>query len=191
MDTKKGHGKAVLTDGRRYLRSFECREAIRRGGAAATAPADTRQVLDGLLTAGILTRGLVLKCSRCRHSAFQPLAAVADGFDCTRCAFAQPLISAAWCGVPAHEPSWFYRLDELAYQALDKNVRVPALALDRLGACSPRARHLWSIELWRKDARWLELDFVCLVEGKLSTGEAKINGALNLDPPTGRDIRHR
>jgi hypothetical protein len=55
---------------------------------------------------------------------------------------------------------------------------VPTLTLDRLGACSPRARHLWSIELWRHGQRWLELDFVCLADGRISTGEAKRNGAL-------------
>ncbi|MDP9385609.1 MAG: hypothetical protein M3P50_10335 [Actinomycetota bacterium] len=178
LNTAKAPGRAVLTDGRRYLRSFECREAIRRSAAGATTSAGTREVLDGLLAAKILSRGLVLKCSRCRHTAFQPLARIGDGFECPRCTVAQPLISAAWCGIPSHEPAWFYRLDELAYQALDKNVRVPALTLDRLGACSPRARHLWSIELWRHGRRWLELDFVCLADGRVSTGEAKSSGAL-------------
>jgi len=132
--------------------------------------------MDRLLAAGILTRGLVLKCSRCLFTAFQPLAAVDVGFSCPRCSFAQPLTSASWCDTPPHEPSWFYRLDELAYQALLKNVRVPALALDRLGACAPNARHLWSFELFRDGKAERELDFLCLVEGQLSTGEAKSNG---------------
>lgn len=179
LDAKKGPGRVVLTDARRYLRSVECRALIRArtDGDPATIR-DTRIVLDRLLAARILTRGLVLKCSRCRFTAFQPLGAVNSEFSCPRCSFGQPLTSAAWCDTPPHEPAWFYRLDELVYQALLKNIRVPALALAHLGACSSSARHLWSIELVRDGKRLLELDFLCLVQGRLSTGEAKSNGAL-------------
>ncbi len=60
-----------------------------------------------------------------------------------------------------------------------ENVRVPTLALAKLGACSENARHLWSVELVRDGKRKLELDFLCLVEGKLSAGEAKSNGTLS------------
>jgi hypothetical protein len=179
LDVAKNPGRCVLVDGRRYLRSAECRTVVR----AATTGADatvrgTRQVLDRLLAARILTRGMVLKCVRCRFAAFQPLSVVGETFACPRCSFAQPLTSAAWCDTPPHEPAWFYRLDELVHQALLKNVRVPALALAALGACSENARHLWSVELVRAGKRQLELDFVCLVSGVLSTGEAKSNSAL-------------
>jgi hypothetical protein len=183
LDIDKGNskGKVVLTDKRRYLRMFECRELVRRATPAAglITVADTRAVLDQLLGRKILTRGLVLKCSRCRFTAFQPLSSFDDGYTCPRCTFRQPLISASWCETPPHEPSWFYRLDELVFQALLKNVRVPALTLANLGAGSSNARHLWSIELLQDTKRMLELDFVCLSQGVLSAGEAKSNGKLS------------
>ncbi len=181
LNTGRGAGGVLLADSRRrYLRSVECRALVRArtNGDSATVRG-TRAVMDRLIAAGILTRGLILKCSRCRATAFQPLAAVNDRFACPRCSFSQPLTSKSWCDTPPHEPAWFYRLDELVYQALLENVRVPALALAEIGACSENARHLWSIELVRDGERELELDFLCLVEGKLSAGEAKSNGTLS------------
>jgi DNA-directed RNA polymerase subunit RPC12/RpoP len=179
-DTARGAGRVLLADSRRYLRSVECRALVRaRTNGDPVTVRGTRAVMDRLLAVGILTRGLILKCSRCRATAFQPLAAVDNRFACPRCSFSQLLTNQSWCDTPPHEPAWFYRLDELVYQALLKNVRVPALALAELGACSENARHLWSVELVCDGKRELELDFLCLVEGKLSAGEAKTNGKLS------------
>lgn len=138
-----------------------------------------RRALDHLLERGILTRGLVLKCSRCRKTSFHRLDDLGPGFDCPRCSFAQRLDSATWWHTPPDEPTWFYRLDELAYQALRHNVRVPALALAALGADGHQARHLWSIELMLEGKRQVELDFVALVDGHLIVGEAKSNPSLS------------
>lgn len=82
LDSTKGAGRVHLSDSRRrYLRSFECRALVRvrTNGDPATVRG-TRAVMDRLLAVGILTRGLILKCSRCRFTAFQPLAAVDDRF---------------------------------------------------------------------------------------------------------------
>ncbi len=143
-----------------------------------------RSVVDRMLGQGVLTRGLVLKCSRCRHTAFHPLDEVGRDFGCVRCLFRQPLLSGAWCDTPPNEPAWFYRLDELVYQALTENVVVPALALAELGAEAAQARHGWSFELWRGPNRQLELDFACLVDGRLSVGEAKVNGKFDGNAPS-------
>jgi len=173
-----GHGAVVTSHELAVARGAQALLAL--GAEVGTAA----RTWEPTHAAGILTRGLILKCSRCRATAFQPLAAVNDRFACPRCSFSQPLTSKSWCDTPPHEPAWFYRLDELVYQALLENVRVPALALAEIGACSENARHLWSIELVRDGERELELDFLCLVEGKLSAGEAKSNGTLS-----GRDAK--
>jgi hypothetical protein len=137
-----------------------------------------REALDELLRKRIISRGLILKCQRCRHTAFHPTGLVSEVFTCIRCSTEQEVNAMSWCDLPPHEPSWFYRLDEVAYQALNFDVRVPALALAELGADQTSARYGWSFELVRDGHRVHELDFICLVDGHLAAGEAKVNGDL-------------
>jgi len=182
--TSKAAPGLVLQDGRRYARLSDCRRAARgvRGQLDATdrgpRVGDMRALLDRLLEAGVLVRGLVLKCSRCRHTAFHPLGEASTTFICQRCAHLQHLVSESWCHTPPHEPALFYRLDELVLMALRFDVTGPAFAVDALGGSRREARVLWSTELRHDGQRSFEVDFVVLVDGRLATGEAKINGKL-------------
>ena len=179
--TLKGIG-VVLGDRRRYLRLADVRRTLAAGirrSSVGSVPA-VRATMDRLIRQGVLGRGLVLKCARCRHTGFQPMARLTERFTCDRCLSVQDLDAASWCHTPPHEPSWFYRLDELVRSAVVQGLAGPALALARLGAEAPEARHHWSFEVLAGGTRpVMEIDFASLVDGVLSAGEAKTVGTLD------------
>jgi len=182
--TDRSAAGLILQDRRRYARLSDCRRVARTVRSAVDATdrgptvGEMRALLDILLDASVLSRGYVLKCSRCRHTAFHPLGEVAATFVCRRCAHQQQLVAESWCRTPPHEPAQFYRLDELVLMALRHEVSVPAFAVDALGGSRREARVLWSTELWYEGVRRSEIDFIVLVEGRLVVGEAKVNGVL-------------
>lgn len=179
--------KSLFPNGarRHFLTLQQCVDAAntspRTGGGTRTTTNEARGLVDRLLLKGVLVRGLVLKCERCRYTDFYPLARLGRGFTCGRCLGGQPLVAPSWFGHGPDEPNSYYSLDELAFQAMKRNVEGPALALAALGADASAARHSWSITLKAPDETkqaTLELDFACLVHGKLYAGEAKTNGKL-------------
>jgi hypothetical protein len=81
------------------------------------------------------------------------------------------------------EPAWYYQLDELVYQAYGHDGHVPALTLRAL---SRRARrsflHTAQVEVRERagdEARCMEIDLCCSIDGQLIVGEAKRAGRLD------------
>ncbi|MGH8892648.1 MAG: hypothetical protein ACRDWY_04990, partial [Actinomycetes bacterium] len=181
-----------LKDRRRYLSFGDLLAAATSATSATSQPAPgtasavtagelverIRQTVDVLVRGDMLTRGLVVKCDRCRHGSFQPLADLGRTFRCPRCDHHGVLDSTTWLPPETTGPIWHYRLDELVRHAVEENVEGPALTLAAVGADHPSARHMWSIELWKDGEQACELDFVMLVDGTLRTGEVKTNGRL-------------
>ena len=91
------------------------------------APEAGESALKELVEKGVLVRGIVLNCGRCRNTAWYGLDQVAADFRCERCRLVQPL-EARWRGEP--EPHWYYRLEEVVYQFLTHNGHLPVLALE-------------------------------------------------------------
>ncbi|GAH69540.1 unnamed protein product, partial [marine sediment metagenome] len=80
---------------------------------------ETRRLLDNFLGKGILHRGFILKCSRCRNADWYSISEVADTFRCRRCGFEQTYGSTHLRiqeEMERLEPKWYYRLDEVIYQ---------------------------------------------------------------------------
>jgi hypothetical protein len=117
LDNEKG--RLLSFDRRRYLSWSDLEEVV--GSSAA------REVLDGLLDIGVLRRGLVLKCARCRLAAWHSIASVSERFTCDRCQLEQSTDRFSWLG--SDEPRWSYRLAEVLYQLLDKDGELPLLAV--------------------------------------------------------------
>ncbi|MGH2490964.1 MAG: hypothetical protein ACRDF9_05590, partial [Candidatus Limnocylindria bacterium] len=96
-------------------------------------------------------------------------------FTCTRCRASRPLSHQTW-KQPADEPIWRYELDEVVYQAVIENARVPVLALHALRVGS-RLGFTFSPELnvYERGASepFIELDIWAIVEGRICVGEAK------------------
>jgi len=90
-------GKA-LTDRRRYL-SLEEIESL-----SLSRPAEL--LLSDLEAGAVLTRGVVLKCPRCRHTAWYRARDIDPTFVCTRCSAAHRPDRAGWLEEP--EPRWRY-----------------------------------------------------------------------------------
>jgi hypothetical protein len=102
-------GRSLSHDDRRYL-TWESFKTILNDQQVA-------ETIDPLRSRGILVRGLVLKCSRCRQEAWHHAAAVGETFTCGRCHLQQPADRRSWLG--GDEPVWSYRMAEVLYQFLE------------------------------------------------------------------------
>lgn len=132
---------------------------------------EARELLDRYLSRTIAFRGLVLKCQRCAQTSFYQLDDLGPGFRCVRCRQENELARGAWKG--SDEPSWFYALDEVAYQGLVANVHVPILALSELSRSARSFLYMPEAVVHRSGQDDLELDLWAIVDGKIVVGEAK------------------
>jgi hypothetical protein len=172
------HGLAVRRTG--YL-SFDHVKAV-----LGSSDKNVRVVLDRLLLANVLRRGLVLRCDRCDRLDFYRLETVGPTFDCGQCQHRNPLRQQAW-RQPVAEPSWFYDLDPVVRDLLDQNGDVPLLAAAQVrhaGRASP-STSAFELEILKSGQPWVELDIVVIRDGLLTLGEAKKMGHLKVaDKPT-------
>ncbi|MGW6586379.1 hypothetical protein [Streptomyces globisporus] len=135
-----------------------------------------RDLVDRLLMARVLRRGLLLNCARCRYEAFYRIDLVGPAFDCEACGHTSPLTRGRWYAKDA-EPHWYYALDQVVQDLLQQNGDVPLLAAQRLRQNSYSM--LWSPELVVTDAEGsVELDLCLIVDGRVIIGEAKSNHTL-------------
>jgi hypothetical protein len=135
-------------------------------------------LIDELVQAGLLHRGVVLKCRFCRGTDFFFIADVSDSFRCNRCRFEQQILSANSLNRP--EPTWYYRLDELVFQGFANNMQVPIIALDCLRRRSKAFMYTDEREFRRagEETPAIEVDLCYIADGFLTIGEAKIGNQL-------------
>ena len=107
----------VLKEGRRY---------VTYAMVSTRFDWDPGASLAVLEAAGVLLRGLVFKCRRCRATAFYETGEVSKSFTCRRCRLDQIVTRDGWLG--AAEPPWHYGLSEVMFQMLDHNGHLPVLA---------------------------------------------------------------
>jgi hypothetical protein len=137
------------------------------------------QIIDDFIAKEIFYRGLILGCGYCSNVDWFSISDITHQFTCRRCGKIQQYTKANW--KHPEEPSWFYKLDELVYQALRNNSMVPILTLNAILNKSrdsflfcPELR----IRLQGQKKHAMELDICCVPDGKLCIGEAKSNGSL-------------
>jgi hypothetical protein len=165
----------VLNDKRRYLNLPSITRIVGTDVASQT-------LIEALVTARVLSRGFVFKCRVCRNADWFGLDEISQSFRCKRCDRTQ-IISNANYWYASHEPGWFYKLDEIVYQFLRHNGYVTLLALDNLRAKSKRSfLYTTDLELSKTGTKKtdLEMDILCIQDGKLTIGEAKKEGNLGL-----------
>ncbi len=184
-------GKGVHDDGvplkdeRRYLNFATITKLLK-------TPARASQVIDDYVARELFYRGLILACSYCSNVAWFSIGELTQAFTCRRCGKNQQYTKSSW--KHPDEPSWFYKLDELVYQALSYNSVVPILTLSAL-----RAKHKESflfcpelrITAHGQKKHFMELDICCIPDGKLCIGEAKSNGSLTTSAISANEVAEK
>jgi hypothetical protein len=166
------YGKGIfLKDSRRYLNLTAIKNVV--GDLA-------QDTLNMLLEKGVLHRGFVFKCERCRNADWYSISEVTDTFQCKRCATKQPYLSGQLRlqhDGQRVEPEWFYKLDELFYQGWKNDMYVPILTLARLQK-DAKSSFLFIPEIgYSHDANFIdpemEIDICAVYDGEIILGECK------------------
>jgi len=161
-----------LKDERRYLNFAAIVKLV--GGIPSAI-----EVIDDYISKEVFYRGLILKCSRCSNVDWFSISEITHTFTCRRCGKNQQFRKSNW--KHPDEPSWFYKLDEIANQALVNNSVVPILTLGALREkCNDSFLFCPELRISEHgtEKHFMELDICCIPDGKLCIGEAKSNGTL-------------
>jgi hypothetical protein len=134
----------------------------------------TKETIDRYILKGIFYRGLILQCNRCADLEWFDITEISQKFTCRRCGTTQNYT--AQSGRHPHEPSWFYKLDEIVYQMIAHNGEVTLMSLHALERRSVGS-FLFAPELGIKEKGskkpFMEIDICCVMDGQLMIGEAK------------------
>ena len=146
---------------------------------AGVSPERARQLADPLLSAGILRRGLVLRCASCLRPSFLPIDRLGQQYECPRCGSENELVQQRWQS-PPDEPLWFYDLHPAARELFGQHGDVPLLLAARLRASSQRYSDVAELELvdGSTDAPLAESDLLAHADGKVLLAEAKSTDTL-------------
>ncbi len=159
----EGAAGRLLADRRRYLTYTDF-------GSAAGAD-DAAAALERLEGAAAVTRGLVLKCQRCRAGGFYTPIEFDPTFRCKSCRLEQRPTRASW--LEAVEPVWHYSLDEVLRRFVAHNGHLPLFAIvDLLGDAEASVELAFELEFRRSDEEEIEFDIVARSGSELWLGDA-------------------
>lgn len=83
---------------------------------------ELRERVDAACRAGVLRRGLVLRCATCEQKQFLPIGKIDQRWPCQRCDASNDLNQWAW-KAPADEPVWFFDLHPVGRRVLRETAR--------------------------------------------------------------------
>jgi hypothetical protein len=127
------------------------------------------------LAQGVLRRGLVLKCRRCRQAAWYSVGAVGEKFECGRCHLEQIPDRHSWFA--RNEPVWSYGLAEVLHQFLEHDGELAVLAVhDEFEPSDRPLARGFELELTPPHGEGFELDIFSADGDRLWVGEAKTSG---------------
>jgi len=157
----------VLVSGRVYVSFEDVSKAFDKEEEAFAK-------IDEYVRKKIFTKGYILQCERCRAAEWYRLEQVGQSFLCRRCNRDQIFSKHRWR--EGHQPNIFYKLDEMLYHGYKNNMRVPVLTLAKIRAQTKKS-FMYIPEVvvinQRNKNQQLELDIVCIQDGKLIIGECK------------------
>jgi len=160
------------------------RSFVHFGGASAVLSEaggnGARPTMDRLVTAGVLRRGLLLRCGRCDRLDFYGADEFGGTFRCKTCT-ADSVITAERWRDPPDEPLWYYALDPLVADFIEQHSDIPIRAARSIIDRSRRPGDAsFEVELTIDGQKrpFIEIDFACIADGRLYIGEAKSNGRL-------------
>ncbi len=165
--------EGVCIGDRRYLDFQAVEKLTGESGKAA-------YLIDNMTKRGVFYRGFIFKCERCRNADWYDVEDVAQTFECQRCKRTQIYQRSHWKS--PHEPQWYFKLDEIVYQALRSGCATTILALNALGKKTKDTFDFipeFELRTSPNDAKPLmEIDFGCNIDGLIALGEAKKEGRL-------------
>jgi hypothetical protein len=154
---------------RRYLSLLNLQET-------AQALDEVTQLVDRFLHSGVLRRGLSLACPQCGSFGWYDADDVGQSFRCVRCRTSTVIDSRVVRG-GGTEPTWYYALAEVVYQACRANFNVPVLALRQVAGTSHSVLGMTDHEVRFPDDS-VEIDLWGIVDGRIVLGEAKSGNEL-------------
>lgn len=159
-------GGLFLSDKRWYLNFQSFKELLRDDITVST-------LIYYLLGISVLHRGLIFKCELCKNTDWYSTSEITTEFQCKRCSLKQTPLR--FHSLNQTEPIWYYKLDEVVYQAIRHNSIVPIIALNSLMQSSKAFDYCPELELrdLKIGEQSLEIDICCIQDGKLIIGEAK------------------
>jgi hypothetical protein len=161
-----------LKDERRYLNFVSVSKILDSDVLA-------REIIDEYIEKSIFYRGYIFLCDNCSDGAWHSISDVDQTFTCRRCGVRQQYKYRSW--KHPNEPSWFYKLDEMAYLMLVHNGHVPVLTLNKLRMESQESfisRPEVRLTPTGSTKMYLEIDVCCIADGRLCIGEAKSSDSL-------------
>lgn len=141
-------------------------------------PEVVRERIDSAAHAGVIRRGLVLRCATCEQKQFQTIDRLAQRWVCQRCDALSDLNRWAW-KAPDDEPIWFYDLHPVGRQVLQDNGDVPALLSTYLRSeRHPRREFddVAEVEFVKEGQPLVELDLVAYKDDTVTVAECKRSG---------------
>lgn len=149
------------------------------GRAAHLTRDEVRERVDVAARAGVIRRGLVLRCATCEQKQFHAIDTLSQSWPCQRCGAFSDLDQQAW-KIPADEPLWFYDLHPVGRQVLRDNGDVSTLLSNYLRTeNAPLHDHFDDVPEveFVKDAQpQVELDLISYRNDILTVAECKTSG---------------
>ena len=141
-------------------------------------PDQRMDLIDRLISARILRRGLVLGCEECGRPSFVDADRVGQQYECPQCGAMNALLSPRWKRLST-EPTWFYDLYSNLREMLDAHGDVVLLAAAQLRSMSKTYADTPELEFFDQESgkAVAEVDIVACVDGEVVLVEAKSNGA--------------
>lgn len=141
-------------------------------------------ILDRFLRSGIVRRGLCLACPQCLYFGWYDASDVGRLFRCWRCRTETVVDSTVLKGGGA-EPTWYYALAEVVYQADRHNFSVPVLALHQVAEKAHSVLGMTEHKVTfppgegAAEADEVEIDLWGIIDGRIVLGEAKSSSQLD------------
>jgi hypothetical protein len=175
----------------RWLKSEQRRVFALRPLDGLLAEVGLEESTAGLVSRGLVRRGLLHKCSRCRWEGWHEQDELGGELRCGRCRKPFRLGDAGWVGVG--EPSWFYRIDEVVWQFCEHHGQLPLRAAWTLmWSDRPPTVVAPELDLFEPEKKKpIELDICVVRGGELWIGEAKKSPTLGKNKSDARNKMRR
>lgn len=158
---------------RRFLTITDIQRA-----ASIESAVEARELIDDWIRRSVLSRGLILQCEQCSHSAWYHLEVLGSAFLCQRCRHANIIVQRSW-KKPTEEPCWYYDLAEVVYQFVNHNGIAPIIALHKLSENTRSFLFTPELQIQLDDDIQVEIDLWAIADGQIIIGEANTTGVLS------------